>query len=507
MNSISQLGRAIPKQKNVGLVAFTLAAVGIPWALWTFFTAIHDGSSEAIAFNAAAGWFVLFAVVFLGLHGVGELGWCAIPALLTFRGLLSFVALPAWRFATGADQMDDIYAQAMLLVVLAYVALWSGSLLLMKRTRLQYVPSPGTTSSRVVFAVAITFLIGLATKYLTWRAGLLSYMATSSARESAAPALEWISYLGNLLPLSMAISAVEVFGRRSKNLLVRVLFIVSASFTLFFGAISGMKQQLLQPLILLAVIYGITRRRIPRSAFLLPVLLVVIYPFYDAYRVNLENGYRYEANTFDGLKAVLSKTLDDVVFSRRLASGKSQNSLDHSVSRLSVLDDVHDLLGLPAPSLLNGDEKLWLAPVYPFIPRFLWDEKPVLNKCQRFSVALGRPITTTSAVTPIGDLYSLYGYAGVLIGSFIWGIVLQLFMNRMTRTFLTERGLLIYLLSLVPLINIEADATLLVAGAVQTVVFAVILSYLIYGRRPPARAEPGKQRHGISLSYPSINEL
>jgi len=487
---ISQFEAPAPRQRNIGLVTFTLIAVGVPWALWTLFTAAREGSSETLAFNAAAGWFVLLALVFLGLHGLEELGWCAIPALLTIRGVVSFAVLPAWRFAVGDDQVDDLYARAMLLIVLAYVALWSGSLLLMRRSRLHFVPTPGKTSTRVMLAAGVTLLAGLATKYLMWRTGLLSFLAAPGARESAAPAMEWIVFLGNLLPLSMAISAIEIFGRRSKNPLIRAIFVVSTTFTLFFGAISGMKQQLLQPLVLLALIYGITRRRIPRAAFLLPILLVMIYPFYNAYRYNLVVGYRYEANTMSGLKAVLSKTIDDVVFSNERQFNNSQSSFDHSVARLSALNDLHLLLGLPAPSLLNGDEKLWLAPIYPFIPRFVWQDKPVLNKCQRFSIALGRPMTTSTAITPIGDLYSLYGYAGVLIGPFIWGIVLQLFMNRMTRSFLAERGLLIYLLLVVPLINIEPDATTVVAGAVQTGVVAVVLSFLIYGRRShtPANA-------------------
>lgn len=448
---------------------------------------LGDSGSDSLAFEAAAGWFVLLAVVYLGLHGLEELGWCAVPVLLTFRGLLSFVALPAWRFAAGYDQMDDLYAHAILVVVLAYVALWAGSLLLMKRTRLQFVPTAGETSPRVVLACGVTFLIGLATKYATWKAGLLSFLAAPGARESAASAMEWIVFLGNLLTLSMVISAIEVFGRRSKNPIIRLTLAASTAFAIFFGLISGMKNQFFQPLALLAVVYCIARRRIPRSAFLLPVLLVVIYPFFNAYRENLALGYRYEATTFNGLKAVLAKTFDDVVFSNKALSSKNQSSLDHSVGRLSALNDLHDLLGLPAPSLLNGDEKLWMAPIYPFIPRFLWKDKPVLNKGQRFSIALGRPMTTTSAMTPIGDLYSLYGYAGVLIYPFIWGIALQLYMNRMTRSFLTERGLLVFLLLVIPLTNIEPDATTVVAGAIQTGVGAVILSFLIYGRETRVR--------------------
>ena len=111
----------------------------------------------------------------------------------------------------------------------------------------------------------------------------------------------------------------------------------------------------------------------------------------------------------------------------------------------------------------------------------LWKDKPVLNKGQRLSVALGRPSTTSSAVTPIGDLYSIYGAYGVVVGMLIYGVCLQTYMNSAIRGH-SERNVFIYILMIVPLINLEQDTVALVAGAVQLGLVLVITSYAIYGR-------------------------
>jgi hypothetical protein len=131
--------------------------------------------------------------------------------------------------------------------------------------------------------------------------------------------------------------------------------------------------------------------------------------------------------------------------------------------------------------MLNGDEIVWMAPIYPLVPRFLWPGKPVLNKGVRLSIVLGRGGQTSSALTPIGDLYAVYGTQGVVIGMFVWGVCLQLYMNWIGGRNSAEKGLFIFMLMLHSLLAFEVDYTALVAGAVQTLLVAVVVSFVIYG--------------------------
>jgi hypothetical protein len=200
----------------------------------------------------------------------------------------------------------------------------------------------------------------------------------------------------------------------------------------------------------------------------------------------LNNGYRAHINTLEGLQAVFEKSVNDVVEGPVSTNEQLGKGFSMATDRLSLLTFVHDMIGIPAPSLVNGDEKIWLAPVYPLVPRMLWKDKPVLNKGQRLSVALGRPSTTSSAVTPIGDLYSIYGPYGVVVGMLIYGVCLQIYMNSASRGH-SERNLFVYILMIVPLINLEQDTVALVASAVQLGIVLILTSYAIYGRPSSGR--------------------
>jgi hypothetical protein len=159
----------------------------------------------------------------------------------------------------------------------------------------------------------------------------------------------------------------------------------------------------------------------------------------------------------------------------------TRHGMDDTTSRLSTLTYLRDTLSLPDPSVIQGTEKIWLAPFYPFIPRVLWPDKPIFNKGVRLSVALGRPPTTSSSVTTVGDLYTMYGTFGVAAGLFIYGVVLQLYMNWVARQSLSERQLFFYILMLFSLFTLGAYVVELITNAIQLGLFYLLISYLVYG--------------------------
>ena len=478
-----------------GWVPLVMLAIGVPWGIWSFATLLWGGS-QTVAFGAAVGWFILLAIGYIGLQGRSGAVWWSVPVLLTLRALLEFIGTPVWRFATGGDLLDSVYVHAMFLTVIGFAAFWAGSLLFMKETRLHFVPQVRDKSSRVAFISAAMLVLGVGANLVMWKTGLLSYLADAEARESSAGSLQWLGTCGNLLNAALVVSAIDVFGEQPTEPLMKIVFRLSVVFSVGFGVMTGMKSEILKPLICLALVYSVTKRRLPRTVLLLPVLLVlVIYPFVNAYRGNLNSGYRAQVNTIGGLGAVFEKTFEDVVDAPFSTNEQAGQGVDQASNRLSLLTSVRDIVGLPYPSLLNGDEKVWLAPVYPLVPRFIWKSKPVFNKGQRTSQALGRPSTTSSALTPIGDLYSLYGTLGVVVGMLIYGICLQLYMNRFGHGGISEKGLFFYISMLMPLINLELDVVSLVAGTIQMALIMVVTAYVIYG---PSVSSAGFAKHSTS---------
>jgi hypothetical protein len=481
-DSLTSIESGIYRGGGHGRVLLVLLAVGVPWGIWSVSVLLDCGGSQLAALDATMGCFVLLAVGYLGLYGLKRLAWYSVPVFVTLNALVQFIGIPAWLFATGGELADSLYVHAMLIALIGFTAFWIGSLGVMKEAKLRFAPRVGDKSNRLACISAVMLALGVSGKLVMWKVGLFSYIADPVLMQSSLWFIQWLVFIANLLNLALIVSAIEVFGRRSDGSFMKAVLWLSVIFSIGFGAISGMKSGVWLPLLYLLLIYCITNGRIPRIAFLLP-LLVLIYPFSIAYRANLRQSYsRTQVNTVEGLEVVLKKSFVDVVDSPFTKGTIAGQGLDETVSRMSELKYVYDVISLHDYSLLQNDEPIWFAPLYPLVPRILWKDKPVLNKGDRLSIALGRPADTSSAITPIGDFYLTYGTPGVIIGMFLYGICLQLYTNCVTHGITTDRSLFVYILMLLQLANFEADVFSYVASAVQYAVIVVFMSYVIYGQ-------------------------
>ena len=470
-----------PKQ-HLWVSAILIAAVA-PLVIVSFPVIVSGASASSPAglFGIALAWFILLGVAFLEYTGVRSLAWCAAPILLTMRALLELGIVPGIRVATGDDMLDGLYARAMLLVLLGFIAFWIGSLILYREQRFSFRALCSDTRYRTVSACVFCFLVGTLAKVFMWKAGLSSYLADDVSRTSAAAVLQWLGLAAAMLQASLVISSIELFGKVSTSITIRFLFVASFFLCLVFGFISGMKEEIFAPILQVVLVYGITRGRLPKIAWALPLLLVLLYPFMNAYRANLNRGYRYQVGSVHGLSAVMQQSLNDAL-TGHIVGQPNQSGMKSSSERLSLLSSVRFLMGLPVPSLLEGDEKLWMAPFYPFVPRAIWHNKPVIDKGRRFSIALGTSSNTSTAVTPIGDLFILGGYGGVICGMFVYGLCLQGFMRWIGGSF-SEKTVFLFLSILLHLINLEADVFSLITEALLYTFIYLVIARFIYGGR------------------------
>ncbi len=482
-------------------VRLAVFAGGLLLGIWGAYSLLTGGGSQSVAFYASAGWFVLLAMVYMALRNQDSLVWYSIPVLLTFEGLLEFVCIPIWRFVTGAAELDSVYVHAMAICLIGFSAFWIGSLISKREAGMRFVPKMRDTSAWVVFMSGAMLVLGILGNLLIWKLGLSLYLNTTDSaglHNSYLPLMGWLTFCSSLLQAAMIVSAIEVLGKQSHAPLIGLIFGLSVVLMIGFGLISAMKSAPLFPLLYIMLIYRITRGRFPRTALVIPLLLLPIYPFVNAYRANLNTGYSAQANTLGGLEAVLGKSFADA-FNSPLSTGNSAgSSFDQAGDRLNLLSDVHDIIGLPDSSLLNGDEKIWLAPIYPLVPRALWKNKPVFDKGVRLSITLGRGSLSSSAATQIGDLYSLFGTSGVVVGMLVYGLCVQLYMNRVSGA-LSERTLFFYISMLMPMINLEQDCVALIGTLVQTGITLLVVSYFIYGR-------PDSSTH-IRMHLPSTSTI
>jgi hypothetical protein len=269
----------------------------------------------------------------------------------------------------------------------------------------------------------------------------------------------------------------------------RLLFWVILASEFGWGLASGMKSLALQPFIIVAMISSLIERRFCKGWAAVALLgLVALYP--------IANNYRRLALSQGGLSspaAVATTGLKALRETRASESGASdwvRNGWRMSVKRLDMLTSVGLVLWLgPRASLLEGKERWWMVPYYPFIPRFIWPSKPILDKGRRFSLAAGSTGTSSMAITYPGDLYALYGLPGIVLGMFLLGIVAQGLTNTITGT-LDKRHLFIYAAMFMSVSHLETDAFSYLTSLIKTFVMLSIIALVIYGPRRRGEKAP-----------------
>ena len=461
--------------------ALVVLLVALPLALLLFLLFGMDRGDDFLLFGAMAILFLGLASMFIAANGSLDAQWCTAPGFMTLLAGLQFVVVPLLRFITGDDHVDAYYLRAMIYLLMGFIAFWIACWLLKKPHRFEFVPEFGTGEPRITIAATLLFVFGMFGNLARWKVGVLGYGVAGEASEASTSAVGALNAIARLLTLAMLVSGIEVFGKRAQSFTIRAIFACSVAFDLIFGLISGMKVEVLMPIFILALLLGITRKKLPALVWVLPILFVALQPYVNAYRMNLNAGYGAQINTVGGLANAFAKSVDDVWSGNPVRTRSLYRSaFDRYGERLSDLALFHNVLQLPSPDLLNGDETIWMAPIYPFIPRPLWKNKPVFDKGVRMSEAMGFGINTSTNVPGIADLYVLGGIVGILVGMFLWGFCLQIYMNNVGEG-LSERGTFLYVMMLFFLTNIEHDIVALIGGAVESACIMLILSKAIYG--------------------------
>jgi hypothetical protein len=271
-----------------------------------------------------------------------------------------------------------------------------------------------------------------------------------------------------------------------------LLFWVILFSEVVWGLASGMKGLALQPFIIVAMISSLVGRRFRKGWAAVVLLgLLALYPIANNYRrlVRDEGGLASPA-------AVATTGLEAIHQTGAAESGASdwaRSGWRMSVKRMDMLTSVGLVLWLgPRASLLQGKESWWMIPYYPFIPRFLWPSKPILEKGRRFSVAAGSTQDSSMAVTYPGDLYALYGLPGVVLGMLLLGIVIQALTNTITGT-LDKRRLFVYAAMFMFVNELETDSFSYLTSLIKTFVIVSLVALVIYGPRRRREEAPATQ--------------
>jgi hypothetical protein len=431
----------------------------------------------------------------------GKLHLFEMPVFLAVTSFFQFGLIPLRNFI-DPTQLDvnlsangEELVRALSYIILGMMAFWIGCELfrLKEGGRMstgQRAQSAASEShkGRVLLAFGLLYAVGFATRFYLLRNNLYSYLASMDEYYENLALMQVLNYVSQFGTLALIVATIESYRNRHDPLW-RTLFVVVLLSEVLWGLISGMKGLVLQNFFVVAIVSSFVMKRLSlRWLVFLFFALVLFYPVSDVYRSIVRGRDAREVTSFQGAVSTGYMALSKVEEGASSSGDVWREGLDRTLQRLDLLTSVAQVLTLgPRADMLRGDECWWMLPIYPFIPRFLWPSKPILQEGGRFTLALrggsGDAATagSSTAVAYPGDLYLQFGLLGIPIGMFVLGIVAQWLTNRMSDP-VEPRELFVYVPIFLIGFGFGGDAFDLWATLMKFLAILYGLRWIIYGR-------------------------
>jgi len=368
---------------------------------------------------------------------------------------------------------------------------------------LGYLVGPGRParrmSARALSALRMRFgdeVRGLAAPWILYAVGIAARLASeattgtlgyignpSSAVGSASGYGQLLSLLSLFAPLAVCAAALQVY--REQVPFARITLAILFLAELVFGGLAGGKQNFVIAILAVAIPMSAARRRLPKMAVIASILifLVIVIPFNQAYRGAARGGSTtlVPSAAVHDAPAILRQTLLDQNIAEVVP-----NSTIYLLKRIREIDSVAIIMQRTGSQIpFSNPEVLVEAPIADIVPRAIWPSKPILATGYQFSQQyydIPSTTYTSSAITPIGDLYRHGGWIPVIAGMFLLGCGVRL-LDDVLDIRVSPQSIFLILLISPALIKEESDWVTLLAALPATVLIWLLAVSLTFRRR------------------------
>jgi hypothetical protein len=310
--------------------------------------------------------------------------------------------------------------------------------------------------------------------------GRLGYVGDPSTLVShAGPFTHALDMLSTLTIFAIASAAYLAFrtGRTGSKITLWTLVAIE----IVVGALAGGKESFVLSILAVLIPYGATRGRIGLRVILAGGLLFlwVAVPFNGAYRqvVRGQESTLTPSAAIAAAPDVFSEVADPTTLGTTLV-----DSATTILYRLREVDNVAIVTQL-TPSVIPYRSPLEFAqaPLIGVVPRALWPDKPVLATGYQFGqeyYGLSSDMYTSSAITPLGDLYRHGGWPTVVAGILLLGMGCRLF-DALFQPERDPRAMCFLLVFLPIIVKSEVDVYGLIVSVPSALLTAVVGARLI----------------------------
>lgn len=481
------------------LLLLSFAAGGLIWGV-----SILTGSGEVqfgrylallAVFGVCSGVFVMSRI------RQARLQLFEIPVYLTVLIFVQFGLTPLRNFIdpTVIDEHLSVdgseLVRALAYLLLGMLAFWLGCEIFRIRAqeRMASTPPPpggGSESRRgqLLLAFAAVYAIGFGTKLYMLRNHLYSYLQSAELAYENLASMQVLNYLMQFGLLAFIIVTIERYRNRYDPVW-RMLFIAIFASELCWGLISGMKGMVIQDFLVVGVVSSYFDRKLNLQWLLIPLLgLVLLYPLSNAYRDAVQGGST-AVTSFEGA-AQAGQSAYNAIQEREVGAESGwRDGVEKTVRRLDLLTSIAQVLTLgDRANVVKGNVSWWILPIYPFVPRFIWHDKPILDEGARFTIALGGNFyrgadtqgMSSTAITYPGDLVLQFGFIGLIVGMFALGVSAQWFTSRVSGQAAT-RDVFLYTAMFLFGFPAEADVFGLWSTMLKYLAILYAVRFVVYG--------------------------
>src|SRR5437588_3531287 len=421
--SRSSVVRHEPEMVITPLHLLVLLSLALGAAIWGATLILGGQQFQLQRYLAVLGFYGVSSAVFVVTRiRRGKLHLFELPVFMTVMFFLQLGLLPLRNFI-DPEQLDknlsangEELVRALFYFTVGMAAFWMGCEFA-RRRKAEQVPQelgklgPIPDSRRtgvLLFSVAL-YALAFVTKFYLLKNQLYSYVGSVDKYYGNLASMQVLNVISQLGTFALIVVTIERYRNRSDPVW-KFLFLVILSCEILWCLISGMKGLVMQNFVVVAIVSSFVQRRVNLRWLIVPLLILIcLIPFFGAYR-SLARGGGLQVTSIEDAARGAHVALQDAIGDDTNPGDLWRAGLSHLVSRLDLLTSVAQVLALgPRARMLEGDERWWMLPLYPFVPRLLWSSKPILDKGGRLSLALSGPnstsTSTSTAITYPGDLY------------------------------------------------------------------------------------------------------
>ena len=343
----------------------------------------------------------------------------------------------------------------------------------------------------------ILYAVGTAARIATVATtGVFGYVGNvQSTVTTASGYQQLLSDLGLCAPLAVTAAALQVYRERvpGARVTLTVLFLTEIA----FGAAAGGKESFIVTILAVAIPFSTSRRQVHKGLLAFTALalaglvfLLIVVPFNHSYRSTDRSatGTLSVGEALAAAPGILGQTIGT-----GNAGGVLSSSATFMLSRIREIDSPAIIMQrTPAEIGFASPVQLVTAPITALVPRAVWPGKPILDSGYQFSQTyyeVPATVYTSSAITPVGDLYLHGGWIPVIVGMFLLGCGVRFFDDNMDVGGSPHCAFL-FLLLVPNLVMQEGDWLGTLVGIPGTLLVWLFATYLTFRKKEPSPRSP-----------------